>query len=60
MRTPTFENNMYYLLFIDDYTRMTRVYFMKENSEVFHIYKKFKIFMENQSGKIIKVLKRDK
>ena len=60
MRTPTFENNRYFILFIDDFTRMTWVYFMKEKSEVLTIFKRFKSLVENQSGRRIKVLRSDR
>ncbi|KAL0350166.1 UNVERIFIED_CONTAM: Retrovirus-related Pol polyprotein from transposon RE1 [Sesamum radiatum] len=33
MRTPSHEQNRYFILFIDDYSRMTWVYFMREKSE---------------------------
>ncbi|KAK4398323.1 Retrovirus-related Pol polyprotein from transposon TNT 1-94 [Sesamum angolense] len=42
MRTPSHEQNRYFILFIDDYSRMTWVYFMREKSEVFKVFKKFK------------------
>ncbi|KAL0349434.1 UNVERIFIED_CONTAM: Retrovirus-related Pol polyprotein from transposon TNT 1-94 [Sesamum angustifolium] len=35
MRAPSHEQNRYFILFIDDYSRMTWVYFMREKSEVF-------------------------
>ncbi|KAL0397696.1 UNVERIFIED_CONTAM: Retrovirus-related Pol polyprotein from transposon TNT 1-94 [Sesamum calycinum] len=44
MRTPSHEQNRYFILFIDDYSRMTWVYFMREKSEVFkekHLPKAF-------------------
>ncbi|KAL0341549.1 UNVERIFIED_CONTAM: Retrovirus-related Pol polyprotein from transposon RE1 [Sesamum calycinum] len=41
MRT-SHEQNRYFILFIDDYSRMTWVYFMREKSEVFKVFKKFK------------------
>ncbi|KAL0343662.1 UNVERIFIED_CONTAM: Retrovirus-related Pol polyprotein from transposon TNT 1-94 [Sesamum angustifolium] len=34
MRTPSHEQNRYFIIFIDDYSRMTWVYFMREKSEV--------------------------
>ena len=34
MRTHSHAQNKYFILFIDDYTRMTWVYFMRERSEV--------------------------
>lgn len=39
---------------------MTWVYFLKEKSQVFRIFKKFKAFVEKQSGKHIKVLRSDR
>ncbi|KAL0330831.1 UNVERIFIED_CONTAM: Retrovirus-related Pol polyprotein from transposon TNT 1-94 [Sesamum angustifolium] len=57
MRTPSHEQNRYFILFIDDYSRMTWVYFMREKSEVFKVFKKFKNLVEKQSGRSIKVLR---
>ncbi|KAL0375438.1 UNVERIFIED_CONTAM: Retrovirus-related Pol polyprotein from transposon TNT 1-94 [Sesamum radiatum] len=60
MRTPSHEQNRYFILFIDDYSRMTWVYFMREKSEVFKIFKKLKNLVEKQSGQRIKVLRSDR
>ncbi|KAL0316660.1 UNVERIFIED_CONTAM: Retrovirus-related Pol polyprotein from transposon TNT 1-94 [Sesamum radiatum] len=60
MRTPSHEQNRYFILFIDDYFRMTWVYFMREKSEVFKVFKKFKNLVEKQSGRSIKVLRSDR
>ena len=38
-----FSKNCYFLLFIDDYSRKTWVYFIKEKSQVFECFKIFKI-----------------
>ncbi|KAL0393227.1 UNVERIFIED_CONTAM: putative mitochondrial protein [Sesamum radiatum] len=54
MRTPSHEQNRYFILFIDDYSRMTWVYFMREKSEVFKVFKKFKNLVEKQSVMIPK------
>ncbi|GJV94795.1 retrovirus-related pol polyprotein from transposon TNT 1-94 [Tanacetum coccineum] len=59
MRNPSHGNNLYFILFIDDFSRMTWVYFMKEKSQVFGIFKKFKIFVEKQTGSFIKILRSD-
>ncbi|KAK4406367.1 Retrovirus-related Pol polyprotein from transposon TNT 1-94 [Sesamum angolense] len=48
MRTPSHEQNRYFILFIDDYSRMTWVYFMREKSEVFKVFKKFKNLWRNK------------
>ena len=60
MQTPSHAQNRYFILFIDDYTRMTWVYFMRQKSEVFSIFKKFKILVEKQSGYFIKMLRSDR
>ncbi|KAK8628128.1 hypothetical protein V6N13_063840 [Hibiscus sabdariffa] len=48
-RTLSLGGNKYFILFIDDFTRMTWVYFMKEKSEVFKVFKKFKALTEVQN-----------
>lgn len=55
MRTPSLDNK-YFIIFIDDFSKMTWVYFIKENSEVFKIFKKFKTLVEKQTVKHIKDL----
>ena len=60
MRTPSHHNNRYFILFIDDFSRMTYVYFLKAKSKIFRIFKKFKALVEKQSGKQIKVLRSDR
>ena len=39
MKTPSLGNQSYFLIFIDDFSRMTWVYFLKEKSEAFAIFK---------------------
>ena len=60
IRTPSLAENRYLIIFIDDYSRMTWVYFLKEKSEVFGIFKRFKAYVEKQSGRQIKVLRSDR
>nr|KYP39530.1 Retrovirus-related Pol polyprotein from transposon TNT 1-94 [Cajanus cajan] len=55
MRTPSLYNNRYFILFIDDFSRMTWLYFFKEKSKIFGIFKKFKALAEKQRGKHIKL-----
>lgn len=59
MENPSHAQNRYFILFIDDYTRMTWVYFMRQKSAVFSIFKKFKSLVEKQSGCHIKTLRSD-
>ena len=59
MQTTSHAQNRYFILFTDDYSRMTWVYFMWQKSEVFNNFKKFKSRVEKQSGQYIKVLRSD-
>ncbi|KAK2990141.1 hypothetical protein RJ640_007543 [Escallonia rubra] len=52
--------NKYFLLFIDDYSRKTWVYFLKQKSEVFSTFKRFKALVEQQNGYQIKAMRSDR
>jgi Reverse transcriptase (RNA-dependent DNA polymerase)/gag-polypeptide of LTR copia-type/Integrase core domain/GAG-pre-integrase domain len=60
MQTPSQGQNWYFLIFVDDYTRMTWVYFLKEKSEAYEVFKKFKAMAENQCDCKIKILRSDR
>ena len=60
MRIPSHDQNKYFILFIEDYTRITWVYFLREKSQVFEIFKKFKTRIEKQSGHYIKTIRSDR
>jgi hypothetical protein len=47
----------YVLTFIDDYSRYTWVYFLRQKSEVFEHLKDFKALVETQTRKKIKILR---
>ena len=47
----------YFLLFIDDFSIKTWEYFLKEKSEVFENFKKFKALVEKESGLVIKAMR---
>jgi transposase InsO family protein len=50
---------LYYVTFIDDFSRKTWIYFMKTKDEVFSRFQEFKAQTENLTGKKIKVLRTD-
>ena len=50
---------MYYVSFIDDFSRNTWIYFLRNKSEVFDRFKEFKALVENKTERRIKVLRRD-
>jgi hypothetical protein len=51
---------VYYVSFIDDFSRNTQIYFIMKKSEVFDKFKEFKYLVENRTEKRIKVLRTDK
>ena len=48
--------SMYYVSFIDGFSRNRWIYFLKNKSEVFYKFKEFKALVENQAEKKIKVM----
>ena len=60
MQIPSLAGNKYVSTFIDDYTRKTWVYFLKQKSEVFEQFYHFKAHVEKQSVHYIKVLRIDR
>lgn len=49
-------NTMYFSMFIDDSTRKVWVYFLKKKSNVFSIFRTWKLIVENQTGLHVKCL----
>jgi hypothetical protein len=47
----------YYVTFIDDATRKTWVYCIRQKSDVFDTFKKWKALVENETGKRLKCLR---
>lgn len=59
METKSIGLSRYFLLFVDDYSRMSFVYFMKHKNEVFKNFKEFKAMVEKQKNANIKILRTD-
>jgi len=59
MSTKALSGVEYFVTFIDDHSRKTRIYFLKTKDEVFCRFKEFKALVENLTGKKIKVLRLD-
>ena len=57
---PSFGKRKYFLLFIDDFSRKTWVYFLKKKSEVFVAFKNSKELVEKESCYEIKSLSSDR
>ena len=49
----------YYVSFIDEFSRMTWIYFLKKKSKVFERFLEFKALVEKQTDKKMKVLRTD-
>ena len=50
---------MYYVTFIDDYSRKVWTFFLKHKSEVFQKFKEWKTMVENQRGRKVRALRSD-
>jgi transposase InsO family protein len=59
LKTISLNGSRYYIAFIDDYTRMCWVYFLKFKTEVANVFLKFKNWIENQNGHKIQVVRSD-
>jgi len=49
----------YFITFIDDYSRFTYVHLLRIKDEAFEKFKEFKIMVENQKERKIKIFKSD-
>ena len=52
--------NRYFITFIDDHSRFTHVYLMKNKDQAFDMFKRYKVLVENQLEKKIKILRSDR
>jgi transposase InsO family protein len=50
---------LYYVIFSDDYSRKTWIYFLKAKDDIFNKFQEFKALVENLSGRKIKILRSD-
>ena len=59
MPSTSLSGYVYYVSFIDNYSRNTWVYFLKSKDEVFGKFKEFKALIENLLERKIKILRSD-
>jgi transposase InsO family protein len=57
--TKYLKGERYFMLLVDDYTRMTAVCFLKNKSEAFENFKIYKEMVENEMDSRIKCLRLD-
>ncbi|CAL2232094.1 unnamed protein product [Prunus armeniaca] len=60
MQNESIGGNRYFITFIDDFSRMCWVYFLRNKSNTFNVFKQFKAFVELQSGFSLKKLRSDR
>jgi transposase InsO family protein len=59
MSATSLSKYVYYVSFIDDFSRKTWIYFLKAKSEVLNKFKEFKVLVENLFENKIKILRSD-
>jgi hypothetical protein len=59
MLVASLQGASYYVMFIDDFSKKTWIFFMKTKDEVFSWFQEFKAQVENQIGRRIKVSRLD-
>ena len=57
MSTTSLSKYVYYVSFIDDFSRKTWIYFLKGKNEVFNKFKEFKALVENLFEKKTKIFR---
>jgi transposase InsO family protein len=58
-RTKSLQGEYYFMLFIDDFSRMGWIFFLKEKLEALNKFKAFKTLVENEKETKIKCLRSD-
>ena len=59
MSSSSLSRYVYYVSFIDDFSRKTWIYFMKKKDKVFNKFKEFKALIDNHTKKKIKTFQSD-
>jgi hypothetical protein len=59
MSSASLTSSLYYVVFIDDFSRKSWIFFMKTKGQVLSRFQEFKALVENQIGKKITVLRLD-
>ncbi|MCO5610117.1 hypothetical protein L7F22_064352 [Adiantum nelumboides] len=60
MRTPSVGNSLYFVTFIDDFSRFCWVYPLKAKSDVFAIFQHYVAMVENETGCKVQTLRTDR
>ncbi|MCO5610814.1 hypothetical protein L7F22_065055 [Adiantum nelumboides] len=60
MRTPFVGNSLYFVTFIDEFSRFCWVYPLKEKSDVFAVFQHYVSMVENETGCKVQTLRTDR
>ena len=58
-QVASLSGSLYYMIFVDDATRKTWIYFLKHKSEAFDAFKKWKALVETETGLKVKCFRSD-
>ena len=59
MTAPSLSGYLYYVLFIDDFSHKTWIFFLKTKNETIGKFQEFKALVENQTSRKIRALRSD-
>ena len=59
VEVPSLGGNLYFVTFVNEFSRRMSLYLIKHKSEVFSTLEKFQEMAESHSGKQIKILRTD-
>lgn len=59
MEAVSLGGSVYFQLFVDDFSRMTFIYFLKHKNEALKCFKEFKAMAENQTNRKVKIVRSD-
>ena len=59
MTTPSLCGYLYYVLFIDDFSRKTWIFFLKTKNGTFGKFQEFKALVEDWTSRCIRALRSD-
>ena len=59
MENRSIGGSRYFMLFVDDFSRMTYIYFLKAKDEALKCFQQYRAEVENQLNRRIKILRSD-
>ncbi|CAH2108768.1 unnamed protein product [Euphydryas editha] len=59
MECESIGGSKYFILFVDDFSRMTAIYFLKNKNDALNSFREYKVLVENQTNKKIRIIRSD-